>query len=55
MGFSVLNSRTSGYTARNHRREQVSNKRAVDLFHFAVKYEVGEIGEHRRPGQKEMV
>ena len=43
--FSVLKSRTFGYTTQNHWEEQDSDKPAVDLLHFAVKYGLERLGK----------
>ena len=44
VGFSILNSSTSGYTAQNQRGEQHLDKPALDLLHFAVKYGLERLG-----------
>ena len=45
VGFSVLNSWTSGDTAQNQKGEQDSDKPALDLLHFAVKYGLEILGK----------
>ena len=51
--FSVLNSRTSGYTAQNQRGEQSSSQTSSGLVVFRRETRVGKIGETRRPDQKQ--
>ena len=54
VGFSVLNSRTSGYTAQNQRGERFGQT-STGFVAFRREIRVGKIVETRRPRQKEIV